>query len=339
MGLNLANCSTNGNFGAPDCAFIPAQVKYWMLFPKNTIVAASNFATQAAFLTYMQGVIWNNLRSGRVQIIPELSDVTDKSKDYVTVEHDNREIPVIDTPYILDAQLWQGSAGATKFIHGQLYKNVSNQTAVYDIVMVDINGNFWFTSLGTTNYGDAKVLGLTSLIFQKWKMQDYKDANMFPLHCTLGNPLELNGNEAFYTPAQPADYWYSIALVDVVMGGPAQASNVTSPNSITHIYVTGWVGGGKNAQGSQTIGQAYGTGVDTPAYWAVNDMAGGGAVVPSAVTYNATLDIYDLTGTFTTGHSYLVGLATPSVVTAAGIYAITEGTVANTQNKIVAVIP
>lgn len=339
MALNLANCSTNGNTGAPDCAFIPAQVKYWMLFPKGTIVPATSFATQAAFLTYMQGVIWNNLRSGRVQIIPELSDVTDKSKEFITVEHDNRTIPVIDTPYNLMAQLWQGSNGVSKWMHGQFYKNFSNQTAVYDIVMVDINGAFWFTSLGTTNYGDAKVLNLTTFIIEKWKMQDYKDANVYPLRIMLGDPKELNGYEAFYTPAQSADYWYSIALVDVVMQGHTNVSTVTSPNSTTHIYVTGFVGGGSQSQGAQTLGLTYGTGLDTASYWAVNDMAGGGAVVPSAVTYNATLDLYDLTGVFTTGHTYLVGLAAPSVVTAAGIYAITEGTVANPQNKVQCVIP
>lgn len=339
MALNLANCATNGNTGAPDCAFIPAQVKYWMLFPKNTIVAAANFATQAAFLSYMQSVIWANLRSGRVQIIPELSDVTDKSKEFITVDHDNRTIPVIDTPYDLMAQFWQGSNGVSKWMHGQFYRNFNNQTAVYDIVMVDINGAFWFTSYGTTTYGDAKVLNLTSFIVEKWKMMDYKDANVYPLRITLGNPLELNGYEAFFQSTQSADYWYDIALVDVVMGGNSHASNVTTPNSTTHIYVTGWVGGGYSSQGAITLGLSYGAGLNTASYWAVNDMSGGAAVVPSAVTYNATLDIYDLTGTFTTGHTYLVGLATPSVVTAAGIYAITEGTVANPGNKVQSVIP
>lgn len=322
MGLNLANCSTQGNFGSPACAAIPSYIRYIVLVPKATTVAASAFLTQAAWVAAVKAGMWNDSRASRWQFLPALSEFKDKSKDTVTVEKDNRIIKVVETPYVFMWEFWQGSTGVTKCMHGNLYKYVDSQMAVYDVFLVDDNNMWWFTQGSTT--GEAASLTLTSIIIGKWKQNNLKDGNVFPIEISLGDPSQLNDGFAFYQSTTPASYFQSIGLVDVQM-----TAGVTTPNSTTHIYVSGTVG-----CGSTSLGAAYGTALDVAALWAVNDVAGGGAVVPSAVSYNATLDQYDLTGTFTTGHSYLVGLAVPSVTTAAGIYAITE-----TANKIVSVIP
>ena len=74
--------------------------------------------------------------------------------------------------------------------------------------------------------------------------------------------------------------------------------------------------------------------LNTAALWSVVPAAGGAAIVPSGVAYNAILDQYALTIASTPATALIVGIAVPSVVTAADLYIITT-----TPNKLTITTP
>lgn len=325
--LNSTNCANGGNLGVAPCSIDPSIFRYLVAVPKGTIIASSNLTSTTVANTYINGLLASDTPGLRWQILPELSKFANKSEPYKTINKDGRMIPTQRTPYVWEWEFWNGSNAATKFIHSLMITKFNNGkgASFYDYFIIDDNGN-WMgqgVNLNTSTAG-LKAISLSTFLVYDWDpaKSDGADANVYKFMISLLNNSQLNENFSAITLSTGDAYQ---SLVDL------NATKGTTAASITHIYINANI-----ANGQTTLGKWQGAAMDTPAFWYVYDDTASAAIVPSAVTYNAVLDQYDLTGTYPTGHSLRAGTAPPTAggLIAAGIYVATD-----TPNLVTIAIP
>jgi hypothetical protein len=314
--LGLANCGQNTNTGIATCAQYPDIMAYLLAVPKGYVFPASVLTSNSAFNAAVDAKLIAD--TGRAYMSMQLTDLDNKTGDPVFESRDNSEFLVANKPFN-----WQFRLTGS-FCEYKNMRMVFNQNqALYDILILDVNG-MWWGKTATDAVGGTGLGGFTpsEINVFDWKPK-VKDANpMFNVRVQFRNNLEFTETINFVESAYTVNDATS-GLIDVKLIAGTTASTATV------LYVSGTLG-----CGNSSLGATYGTLLNTAALWSVVPAAGGAAIVPSGVAYNAILDQYALTIASTPATALIVGIAIPSVVTAADLYIITT-----TPNKLTITTP
>lgn len=313
--LNMAACSTQGNTGGTFCNLEPVRILYIFAVPKGTVIPAANMASQSAFATYVNARLHSDSRTTRWQVTPKLVEFKDNTKEPNTEDLDGFMNTTQWLPYDWQFEFANGFSGAT-FNVFQVWRNYINQQQnLYDFIFVDAN-NLWFGTSGLDGTGANGLasVALSNITVFDWKPATTKSTNKYGIRIIIQNNADLNQNWTSLQSTTQTSTFKALTDVSITAG--------TTAISATHIFVSGKIGG-------NTLGAQFGSTLAAATAWAVFNTTTSLAIVPSAVSYNATLDQYDLTvASVTTGNVVNVGIAVPSVITVTPFFAniVTEGT-------------
>lgn len=313
--LNLANCSTQGNTGGTFCNNEPQRILYVYAVPVGTVIPATAMASQAAFKTYVQTTsLYANSRTVRWQMSPKLVDFKDNTKDPNMEDLDGFMNTTQFLPYDWEFRFANGFSGATMNVY-QIWKNyINGQQDLYSFLFVDAN-NMWFgtSALDSAGANGLGAVNVSNITVYDWKPATTKSTNQYKIRMIIQNNADFTQNFTSFQATTQTSTFKALTDVSIIAG--------TTVTTSTHIYVSGMIGG-------NTIGKQFGSTLAAAAAWAVYNVTGAAAIVPSAVSYNSVLDQYDLTVAATTTTNVInVGIAVPSVITATPYFAsiVTEG--------------
>ena len=315
--LNLANCSTQGNTGGTFCNSEPAYILYAFAVPKGTVIPNTAFASQSAFAAYVNSQLKADSKATRWQVTPKLVDFKDNTKEPTMENLDGYENTTQWLPYDWEFRFANGFSGATKNVHQIWRQYINQQQNLFDFLFVDAN-NLW---IGTQALDSTSAQGLGSVAVSNITVNDYKPAtvktgNIYTLHLIIQNNADINQGFASFQSTTLTSKFKALTDVSIVAG--------TTATTTTHIYVSGMIGG-------NTLGKQFGTTLAAAAAWVVIDTTDGTKVwTTTGVTYNATLDQYDITGSWSAAGATNIGqvsLAAPSVMTVTPFFQniVTEG--------------
>jgi hypothetical protein len=314
--INLANCNSSTNIGLSECVLNRGIFRWAIAVPKGTSITASTASSNTAFNAAITALFKADSRATRAFLLPSFTAVTDNTGDAVTEAQGNFEFVVASKPYN-----WSYRMNTDDCTYKNVYTLLRLKQSLFDVIFVDDNGNVYGTLVNGTDFGGIPM----AQIFTPDPTQKTDSANpMYMINFLLQNNADVITNSAVVSSnfrPNPA----TMGLVDVVI------SAGTGTTTATVLYVKAkFVCGGGN------IGDVYGTTLAAAGAWSVVPAAGGAAIVPSGVAYNATTGDYELTIASTPATALIVGQAVPSVLTAAPylVYTITE-----TANKLTLTTP
>ena len=314
--INLANCNSSTNIGLSECVTNRGIFRWAIAVPKGTSITAATASSNSAFNAAITALFTANSRATRAYLLPSFTAVTDNTGDAVTEAQGNFDFVVASKPYN-----WSYRMNTDDCTFKNVYNLLRLKQSQFDIIFVDDNGNVYGTLVNGTDFGGIPM----AQIFTPDPTQKTDSANpMYMINFLLQNNQDVITNSAVVASnfrPNPA----TMGLLDVAI------SAGTGTTTATVLYVkANFVCGGGN------IGDVYGATLNAGAAWSVVPAAGGAAIVPSGVAYNATTGDYALTIASTPTTALIVGLAIPSVLTATPyfVYAITE-----TANKLTLTTP
>jgi len=296
--LNVGNCLLLNNTGQPYCGLEPGIAAYLVFVPKGTIIPAAQLTDADTFNTYVQGRLENNTAALRWHKTPLIGNLDDKTGDPATQTLDNIEFTTQFKPYNLTYQFLPG----TKCVHSK-WKRFNQQQNLWDMFIVDNNGNWWGRTGGTNEMGAYSLTQLTVGDFMQAKPDSIA---VYKMYLVLASNIQLNANFVIFPAA--SDMSTMLGLLDVTLYH--NADNTT--NTSTHYYVSGTMG-----CGAQSIGVKYGSTLAVAGAWVIRNITDGLNVTPSAVAYDSVKDEYDFTvSAQTTGDDMSISLGTPSALLA-----------------------
>lgn len=305
--LDTVNCNTSGNTGLIKCSFAPDIFVRPIAVPKGTVIPASSMTDAATFNDYLASQTIADNRNNRYFILPPMTNLKDNTGDVITEKRNNQTFFVANPGYSWEYQMTSNYC---------LYLAVKNLLTygidVFDYLFLDAMGNVIGTAATDAN-GDTGLAGwsMSSIFIADWTQKTASNLPKYMIMFTLENNKQAVENSAWmttnFTPNMSTMGLQNVALYK---GGTTTA---------THLFV-----GGKLGCGATELGDTWGSTLADDAYWTVTNPATGASITVSAVSYNATTKLYDLTIASTPATKLTVALAAPSVLTADGMYIVTE---------------
>lgn len=309
--LNNSNCGNSTNMGTADCPLNPGVILYAIAIPKGYVVPNASLVDYATFNTKLYMLInATDSKAGRCYITKLLTEIKDNTGDPVTEERNNTPYVVTSKPYN-----WEWMVNCSFCDYKNMLNLLSLNQDKFDYLFVDDQFQVWGTVANdTTGLPGLGGFSMAQVFVLDWTPKTTKALAKYVLRMNFANNLQITKNALFVQ----SNFNVSSAhgLVDVVL-----FAGTVGTTSATVLYVKGRYG-----CNASSLGATYGTVINAATAWSVVPAAGGAAIVPSGVAYNATTDEFALTITSTPATALVVGLAVPSVITATPYFAylITE---------------
>jgi hypothetical protein len=311
--LNLSNCGTSGNVGKFFCAFQPSIYKYFLMFPKGTVIPASVLTDNAALKDYIYDGLTNDTPGLRWKLSGILSQMQDNTEAVKTENKDGYLTPTQFPPYNWQ---WDMTLQFAQFAKWKQYSLTAQDQ--YDFAWVDDAGNLIGTS--KTDADGASGLGGVSLF--SFYMQDMKTATVdtlvkFNVNMIIQNNAELNESAAMVQANLTPQDWASLLYDTLIVQGLANTSTAIK----VQVYTDG-IGA------KASLLAKFGTVLDAAGAWLLTK--NGSTLTPSGVAYDSTNDQMVFTvSTLSSLDVVTVRLNVPSVLLATPYFcpAVSEGTV------------
>lgn len=318
--LNNANCGNSTNMGTADCPLNPGVILYTIPIPKGYVIPNASLTSNSVFNTKLYTLInATDSKSARCYITKLLTEIKDSTGDPVTEDRNNTPYIVTNKPYN-----WKWLVNCSFCDYRNMLNLLSLAQDKFDFLYVDDQFQVWGRAANdTSSLPGMGGFSMAQVFVPDFMTKTTKNLPKYEIQHNFLNNTQLTLNGVFaqsnFDPTQ------AHGLIDVVL------SAGTTSSTATVLYVQGAYG-----CAASNLGDTYGSTLAAAAAWSVVPAAGGAAIVPSGVVYNAILKQWALTIASTPATALIVGLAVPSVLTATPYFAYL---VTETSNKVTITTP
>lgn len=323
--LNLANCTVGTNTGVNACSLNPGiyqrfiAVPYGTVIPNSVLIATGTTSMQAYTISMLQ----HQNAATRWHLSPVLTNFKDNTDSVKTETRDGFKVVTAEPTYD-----WSWNMNGS-FCDFQNWLTFSLAQQRYQFYFIDNSGNLIATKIADTVTSTAYAAAAVSM-FQffvpAYKPAEFGKLNVFQAMMQFMQNSDLNRDIAVIPANLNQVALQKAGLIDVVLAAGATA--VTS----THIYVSGKMGCSQSS-----MGVTFGNTLAVAGAWTVTNQTLSTTIVPSAVSYDAVLDQYNLTITAATATNVInVALAGAPVLLA---LSATLNIVSETANTLTYVAP
>lgn len=302
-----------GNTGAIPSGFKPGIPVALVLAPAGYTFTAANMNSQSAFITAVNALTQNAIRSSRGFPIYGLDMFKPETKKTTSQDTGMYQEKIYNFPPLWTWLVKSTQGNISNWLEFIQFMNVPG----YGIFVIDSNGNWWGTQ-DSTGAGGLQCFTMEQFWSDGWEPMTVSTATNYPLSVQLASAQEVYQNfNYFCCPTLSATALVGLQNV-ICYNAPSSVFTAVTGTSSTDIVFLAKIG-----QNSADFIQTYGSALNATCFTAYDYTAGAAATISSATIYStgivvAGVTYYPVKATLsappTSAHVVGIGTAAPATV-------------------------